>query len=80
MITKSQNGKHFPNTKAKKEQSQNNEFNLDNNKIQIKLKLKCKKQQQHTPSVGVGGRKQQAGRKILLRIRENGSICNNSYK
>lgn len=40
MITKSQNGKHFPNTKAKKEQSQNNEFNLDNNKIQIKLKFR----------------------------------------
>lgn len=33
MITKSQNGKHFPNTKTKKEQSQNNEFNLDNIKI-----------------------------------------------
>ena len=74
MITKSQNGKHFPNTKAKKEQSQNNEFNLDN------IKILCKKQQQNTPSVGVGGRKEQAGRKLLLRIRENGSICNNSYK
>ena len=51
MITKSQNGKHFPNTKAKKEQSYNNEFNLDN------IKILCKKQQQNTPSVGVGGRK-----------------------
>lgn len=37
MITKSQNGKHFPNTKTKKEQLQNNEFNLDN------IKILCKK-------------------------------------
>ena len=72
MITKSQNGKHFLNTKGQKEQSQKNEFNLNNDKIL------CKKQQQNTPSVGAGGRKQQAGRKILLRIRENGPICNNS--
>lgn len=66
-------GNIFTNTKGQKEQSQKNEFNLNN------VKILCK-QQQNTPSVGVGGRKQQAGRKILLRLRENGSICNNSYK
>lgn len=48
MITKSQNGKHFLNTKGQKEQSQKNEFNLNN------VKILCKKQQQNTPSVGVG--------------------------
>ena len=50
MITKSQNGKHFPNPKTKKEQSQNNEFNLDDIKILYKKKPTTK----HTVCGGGG--------------------------